>query len=501
MRGRTNIPPRVGGIVNGVVREYIASGEIKIGDYVQLVANNSSYLLYEQKSFIVDGKNTGVYPVKTIKKANTKMSHSDTEMYVLSNGKGVLFFYDEVSFQFDILVFSISDGKIVKKEYYLPYDMSSYNIATYKSVVDRQFIIELSENSFLYVCYSRKFEDSDTYFPVGIATIEYNEISDTFSISDVSFEYDVDYSFVGYAAYEIRSDVFVFVCEDKILCGTYNRDTRTFEMRSKINSPSSSESFSSVLGIYSGKLVVYTNKGNCKTLSVDSSYNILTEKSVNLTNFYRYFHVYENKFVSFSITNITNTDSYVSFKIKGYLFTVSNTGDVSLVFTSEVKECKIYGSNLYNSGENFSVEYLYKNGKIFFEIFKASSYSYSGQTRYLEYRTFIAEMNCNVGENEITFGDISSFFVNKEYSTTYLHQKGKWNIYPVELNEENGIVIYSCTTTNYSNTNRIYAVKPGFSGFENLFGNSIVKKYETKLSGIAKTNAANGETVQVYSPE
>lgn len=40
MRGRTNIPPRMGGIVNGVVREYqVAEAEgIAIGDYVELVS-------------------------------------------------------------------------------------------------------------------------------------------------------------------------------------------------------------------------------------------------------------------------------------------------------------------------------------------------------------------------------------------------------------------------------------------------------------------------------
>ena len=44
MRGRTNIPPRMGGIVNGVIREYQVAeeGGIKIGDYVELAASNSS---------------------------------------------------------------------------------------------------------------------------------------------------------------------------------------------------------------------------------------------------------------------------------------------------------------------------------------------------------------------------------------------------------------------------------------------------------------------------
>ena len=63
MRGRVNIPPRTGGIVNGVVREYqvVEEGGISTGDYVEFGIQNSNMQLVVPYSSITDSrKPTGI---------------------------------------------------------------------------------------------------------------------------------------------------------------------------------------------------------------------------------------------------------------------------------------------------------------------------------------------------------------------------------------------------------------------------------------------------------
>ena len=66
MRGRTNIPPRLGGIVNGVVREYKVQqeGGIETGDYVQFVGPTSDEfnITYYGSEVELSEKNASITP-------------------------------------------------------------------------------------------------------------------------------------------------------------------------------------------------------------------------------------------------------------------------------------------------------------------------------------------------------------------------------------------------------------------------------------------------------
>lgn len=492
MRGRTNIPPRTGGIVNGVVREYIASGEIKMGDYVQLVANDSSFLLYSRISSL-NSSNANIYPVKTIKKPGTKMAFDDTEMYFLSNGKGVLFFYDGKNNQFIILSFSIDNGGIVVKEYYVPFLISETNNNT---VADSQFIIKLSENKFLYICYTRSYE-SGVWYNRGIAELNYDATNDSFSVSsNVSFEYNTEVAYIKpFTAYEVSNNVFLFIGNDYISCGVYNSTQKSFEMKSRIYKSSSDDTFQYVLGFVSGRLIVATYNRNYKVLSVNSSYDILVEKSFNINQYLshnKFYRVTDNRFVAFNFSGSYVYLNHMQFDITGYIFSVSNSGDVSLVLTSDTITFKIMES-AYSSG-SMEIKFEYKDGEILLELSKkaASSDDKNNGNSYIK----LAKINCSISDNEVEFGDISYIVINNTYPTNSDANR-KWNIYPTTIN---GLVMFSCIP--YPNgTNRIYVVNPTFNGFESLFGKSIVKKFETKITGIAKTAALNAETVQVYSPE
>lgn len=91
MRGRVNIPPRTGGIVNGVVRQYqVAEGNnISTGDYVQLVGADSS-----------DWNNIYNDTVPTINGQTSTQRNNVSRpfgIYKLSDGKGIFFGVDYAS--------------------------------------------------------------------------------------------------------------------------------------------------------------------------------------------------------------------------------------------------------------------------------------------------------------------------------------------------------------------------------------------------------------------
>lgn len=65
MRGRVNIPPRTGGIVNGVIREYQVAEEdgISRGDYVEFGVQNSNMQLITPYSSVSDSRKPTGYTV------------------------------------------------------------------------------------------------------------------------------------------------------------------------------------------------------------------------------------------------------------------------------------------------------------------------------------------------------------------------------------------------------------------------------------------------------
>lgn len=494
MRGRTNIPPRMGGIVNGVIREYQVAEEegIKVGDYVEIVASNSSHVRGLMSSSQYDFGNDI--------KEECGAGRFSSRLIELSNGKCCMFYSSSSSSNVTVVaqLFQEVDGVFVEERITLTDVVGGYAYSY------TNFACEIAKDKILLLL--APYYDS---YAAGYI-LEYN--GSQFNVTKLTLASSLGniYSRTGSTEkgmYKWSNDLYVIPTEGNksITIGRLDESAGTFTFVSNLVL-NTSDSQIQILGKYNGYLVVWVDGTILYTISISAdgvatvvSSGTVPSSEYNLGS--QYIKLNNNTlFYVSGIYDISYTASEEDFTVSVTVIRILDNGsvDVSTTYSKKYTGCLYQRSKGgYNSAEYASI--FYHNGIIFGVAAGASaSSSTSGATKYDVLKDlFSLPVEISV-DGTVVFGDISVQHLS--YSDSSSSSFRGYNLSGRGAIHEDGTV-YILTQEALALGKPVYKIKPSKEGIVNLHTADLMKKYVTKVSGIAKTAGAKGEIIEVYSPE
>lgn len=549
MRGRTNIPPRLGGIVNGVVREYQVMEEsgISIGDYVQFVGATDKDL-------------NNVYYGSVVSSATGSMTAIPFGVYKLPDGKGIYFgiqssvglYYglltlDEAGMvsgvslqtislgtgaQCDLSVCEIKEGVFLVSGFTGGYQNGSWDtmIVTYKNGtvsvipdIQKPFtdswklllgaaVISITGDIATMVAFATDvaFTSSSTQKPTGTAygiitftlNITTGEIVELAKLTHTNLTYlgrETNISPQGFWNDGMYAIVVDSSTSSKVYSCSVSEDGLTIgDDLSLSENIARGERFDKIAdGVYcrmfvpasdSYGLVFYSSKLSAWQSQVGETYGGV--------------HVQIMK-VNSNGVSISNGGN-ISFDVPEGVYTPSGTS------TSTFAVCLGGGGCAYLGGN-----------KIMVVIPVAYSYGSTPYSSTYQGGTIVA-IAVGIVEYDVETGVFSS---NNHFDYTYAYDFDEGTLsflngfayffgrtLPgfVKDNKCNFVAFYGGRYNDLSISGSVYPRDMGIQGMSFAFeGREIVKpsdtvyvkKYTSRIAGVAKTSGGNGEYIEVYSPE
>lgn len=535
MRGRVNIPPRTGGIVNGVVRQYqVAEGNnISTGDYVQLVGADSS-----------DWNNIYNDTVPTINGQTSTQRNNVSRpfgIYKLSDGKGIFFGVDYASpygIFYGILTLDESGDASGVSIQYLRTGSTTYTGLSICEITQDVFLVSWYQDTaretllLKYVNGSVSlFRDIQTGHPwkllFGAAVLKIagqvaTMVALAGAVSYSSSKYTTTtYGLITFtvnlssgAVTEIQnlSNPGVSVNTVNYPEGFWNDGTYVFLAEASYGTIYSWSV--SADGVITGS-VTKTEEESAMTSRFskikNGVYCRLQSKSMSPTQFYesqgnswvnQSGKVYSNvqvqimKITSSGVTITAGGD--IEFTVPEDTYPTSSSGTAYFAFTLGGGNCSYLGNNKL---------------MVLIPLNYGLSSSYNKDTLTTALACGIVEYNPDTDtfseSNKFTWGySLCKNATRAQFSQNYWEFHGCTLAGFVSNNRCNFIGFYGgkktaqATTINPSILS-LQAMSFAFEGREIIKPSTevLVKKYVSKIAGIAKTSGSSGEMIEVYAPE
>ena len=496
MRGRTNIPPRMGGIVNGVVRKYQVAEEegIKIGDYVEIAASNSSNVRglmssseYDFGNDIKDECGAGRYSSRLIE---------------LSDGKCCMFYFPSRSSDVAVIaqLFQEVNGVFVEEQIELTDVVGSYanSHVSFACEIAKDKILLLLAPYHAGYASGYILEYNNSQFNATKLTLE-SSLGDIYSI-DGSKEKGM---------YKWSNDLYVIPTDSNksITICRLDESTNTFTFVSNLVLDTSDSKIQiQILGKYNGYLVVLVDNKVLYTISIsgDGVATVVSSGTVPSITYdlgSQYIKLNDDTlFYVYGLFDSSYSAGQIDFTVYITVIRILGNGSVSV----STKYSKKYIDCLYQrvQGGYNSLEYssmFYHNGILFGLVSGVSSTSHTSGSTLNDCLKDLFSLPVEISvDGTVVFGDISVQHLG--YRDSSSSSSKIYNICGRGAIREDGTV-YILTQEALASGKPVYKIKPSKEGIVNLHEADLMKKYVTKVSGIAKTAGAKGEIIEVYSPE
>lgn len=486
MRGRTNIPPRIGGIVNGAIKQYqVADDEgIQIGDYVEFVAGTSPYVRTTLASTEYDIAND-------VKEAYGSGMWS-TRLIELSDGKCCTFYVSTSSEEYiTIELFEVINGTFISQEIILTQIVSNY-LLTYPN-----FVCEIAQDEILLLLapgttYADGYVLKYDGIQFNTTHLVLNNELGTFAVTNGRQEKGM---------YKWSDELYTLPANDSIVTLRFSKDENALTFLSK--TVVSTENMVYILGKYNGYLLVQIGKTALCTVSItDDGITTLIDTAIVPDNSYigsQYIKLSDNTFFylrgSFDASHTTGTKDLT---VDVTVINVLNNGSLNVgSTTSHIYADCLYHNDFSNYKTDETVAIFYHEG-IVFGVASGNGISTSSDTTYRDTTKELFTFPLNVSEdNIVSFGDIDVQRLPKDSSSKYIRGYNKCGRSCVR---EDGSV-YILTRERLTYGKPVYFLKPSKQGLSNLYTADLVKRYKTKILGIAKTAGLKDEMIEVYIPE
>lgn len=464
MRGRTNIPPRVGGIVNGVVREYqvAETSGINSGDYVQ----------------IVDGIGA------VTKNENSLLNPWLFGPFELSDGTFATMQVEYVSSDsalFKIVRSSLNvSGKLTESSTTIP---TTTSLGDLSLDYNGMYVLEIEEDKFLLIVgrMLSRAEVKILTYSAGSWNVENVTINNSDSSS----------SYITYCKmYKITSNKFVIGFSNRLVCAELNGTTLSISagVALSISIPQAIRYINGIVVVLEGRDAQYT----IETFSLIGTTLALLSKetmdSPGSTPVYQPANA-DSNFVQISNDKLLliagNTGSGSTRYIKAHIITISSTGAIAVstnaqavlntttLIVTDAAICKL------------------PNDKFMLVVLINSAV-------YVSFGTY------DESTDSVSFDTLMRSLTGISYSSRNTNNAlyGKFVL-------QNDLVFFVCALGGKSSSSAAYEIYVEWKCVGRIAQNLLldpsvtpsVKKYSLRIDGIAKTSGSSGEMIEVYAPE
>lgn len=454
MRGRTNIPPRMGGIVTGIVTECTVADEsgIAVGDYVELVSGSG----------ILDSESNTLY---------TTLGTWAFGPFILSDGSiATFYFYDK---EFGVRKSTVGTSGLTNEGVITKFDLTELNSPKPDSMsYDDFYVVEIEQNNFLLMI-------SDMGVG-GFAKITYNNDSFSFTVIQSNAEFIGSSTRPIYSLMCMIDSTHIAVTfSDRLYIGVLSDNTLTFGSYTTLGSSNTNMH----MEMLNGYLVIL-KKGYFTTLLIDV--DGLSSSIVNYTS--------SDSFVSPTKGCISKLDSnrliIINTKSNSHLYTtiVTINGDGVISTQKNTQAIALYGAS---TGLMNGTVYTFEDGRLLL-IAVLSSGSSSSYTGYVYASTGFYDSNTGTATfNEPTLQNLPS----TDWKNSS-RESGAWYLPLIKLS--NGLIYGVVAVGTHT---RQLIIKVEQDSIIELSDSIFVKKYASKINGVAKTSGENGSVIEVYAPE
>lgn len=487
MRGRVNIPPRTGGIVNGVIREYQVAEEdgISRGDYVEFGVQNSNMQLITPYSSVSDSRKPTGYTVFACDEENGPRN----KFFELSNGLKVSFYCAKsgVGEPITVVEYTMSEGQLTFSTQTIPVPRMGYARS------NNLMIAEISTDKFLYIDYDSSLSDAGYYilnYDSSTASWSYEEVTLTTSVTSKPSSCK---QFL-----KVEQNLFMWVEAAKMWIVELDVSTKTLNF---VNLLTMSTSDFLVVGKYGEYLLCTNNTALCILKLENKSLSLAASASLSSTMKYHNGWLFSKQ--SETECLFVNKSSY---DLSGTVAKITLSAQVIKIVDGQIQFSDISQTTFqvtlamrYSYNYELIVAINYKNGVLFGEVTYSGSSS-SSSTTYATGYVGVFSIPIDISSSGIvTFGTADTKSTGKAYtaSASAALNISSWYT-PIEIS--NGMYLFGGSLYLLKEY-RMYLLKPNKLGLSNLFTLDLIKKYATKISGIAKTSGSYGETIEVYAPE
>lgn len=460
MRGRTNLPPRMGGIVSGIVTECTVAEEagISIGDYVQLV----------EGSGVLDSEDAIIYATQ---------STWTFGPFLLSDGSiATIYYYNGLKVrQSTVGTAGFMNEGTVNTLDLTPLGSPAPNSRSYDEVL----VTELQQNKFIALV-----QDMGKG---GFAIIEYNDGVWSLTAIEVSGFSTTD---VTYGAMcKIDSSRIAVAFNTEIYIGKLSGATLTFGTPAVLSSTNTVNFIEYIGGylllVHSSFMETFLVTGTTPTLAKTLATN--NELSPNAGNTRR---LNDNKLLMIHYGTTTSSSKYNDDEyLYASIVTINNDGSIS---TATNKTAIHYGTN-FGTTADFLVDdgmcYLFDDNRILVIAIEQLHYGSTYNGRVCACMGVYDEDSDTVSFDELTIQSYTSIASSSTSTPATIY------LPPVQL--ENGL-LYGVVGIGTAMRQCLFKVEQ--DSIVSLSDSIFVKKYLNKISGVAKTSGANGSVIEVYAP-
>lgn len=459
----------MGGIVNGIVTECVVSeaNGIKIGDYVQLVEGTGE----KDTSLTVFNSDWMYGP------------------FVLSDGTIASIYCDRSTNSPQVRQTTVDISGFVVESQITVLDVSELGTLTPSSTsYDNMYVLELEQNKFLL-----QISDMSSG---GFAIIQYNGSSWAVTPLTTNFTMPSSPYLANAKMCKISSTKVALAYRKMLYIAQLSGTTLTFGEVTTITADSPICSFMEYINEYllvswDIELFTYSISG---TSSTSVSYLKLLENPTRFNTA----KLTSNKLL---MLNGSNKGSSYYINPNGYVYatilTVNSDGTMSYVKNTTALPYDITYS--YTSLIDKACPYVFEDGRILAVALlgvrsgSSSPYSY----RFASVWTSIGEYNADT--NTVKFPNLEQFN-SSGFNSANSAGRTEFFLSPIEI-DGSGLMYFVAggSGDGFRSTNQ-FILKVEQTSIVALSELPIVKKYVSRINGVAKTGGANGSIVEVYAP-
>lgn len=464
MRGRTNIPPRSGGVVSGVVREYQVAemSGINSGDYVQIVDGIGAVTKNENNLF-------NPWLFGPFELSDGTFATMQTE-YVNSD-----------SAPFKIVRSSLSaSGKLTENSTTIPTTTSLSDLSLNYSGM---YVLEIEEDKFLLIVGEKlsRAEVKILTYSAGSWNVE----NVTINNSDSSSSYITDCKMC-----KITSNKFVIGFSDCLMCAELNGTTLSISagVALSIGIPQAIRYINDIVVVLEGRSAYYT----IETFSlIGTTLTLLSKEDMNSpesTPVYQLANA-DSNFVPIRSDKLLliagNTGSDSTRYIKARIITIFSTGAIAVstntqavlntttLIVTDAAICKL-------SNNKFMLVVLINLAV------------------YVSFGTY------DESTDSVSFNTLTRSLTGISHSSRNTNNAlyGKFVL-------QNDLVFFVCALGGRSSSSASYEIYVEWKCVGRITQNLLldpsatpsVKKYSSRIDGVAKTSGSYGRNIEVYAPE
>lgn len=482
MRGRTNIPPRIGGLVNGVVTKCTVAeaGGIAVGDYVQLVENTG--VVSDNDLYIL---NEWIYGPFILSDGEV------AEFYVTTGG--------EVKVRRTKVGYSGFEGTPIVTNLTVPEVGSIFPTSRNYELM---YCLELAMDKFLVILTSSEYSSQPFYLLVTYEDSEWNVANLSVSNPYSSNLNNAEFCKISESKIAI---LYSYSTTLAIIIADISASAITLGESIPISFSSTAQTlFAEFINGYllvsrDGELVSFLPSG----LSITEIDRYDIGKNAERWNVCK---LGDDKLIVFYGSSSDGDLDYATTP-NGYLYaTLISLDALGHISVSEDQEAIYYNitGNTLSGRLNQACPYVFADNRIMaisalVERSRNSPYTYS-----------VAETLAVVGayakgSNELNFDELEKFN-SLQVSSSNTYGERQLFLRPIEVEEGllyfvvGGCTQYDSGGAYYTYIIKQYVTRVAQTEIIGLSELPIVKKYVNRINGIAKTAGMNGSTIEVYSP-